>query len=97
MNRIKCKLRVLFLTVMLICVFLSASVAGAQIGGGFDMSWNNVGDGAGGYSAAGSYELYGTLGQPEASTASGGGYIFVGGFWAGTLNAYKIYLPLVLK
>jgi hypothetical protein len=53
----------------------------AVLGAGFDLSWWTV-DGGGGRSAGGGYHLEGTLGQPDAGQASGGGHALVGGFWA---------------
>lgn len=40
-------------------------------------------DGGGGESAAGSYSLHGTIGQPDASLVSiGGAFSVTGGFWS---------------
>jgi hypothetical protein len=38
-------------------------------------------DGGGGRSAAAGYQIEGTIGQPDAGRASGGGYALTGGFW----------------
>jgi hypothetical protein len=47
----------------------------------FDLSWFTA-DGGGGYSAAGDFELEGTIGQPDASTVlTGGDFELTGGFW----------------
>src|SRR5438132_9237552 len=60
---------------------LSAAVY-AQVGGGFDLSWSTVDGGGGTFSAGGPYSLGGTIGQPDAGSASGGQYQLNGGFWA---------------
>lgn len=77
---------------------LLASVALAQSGGGYDLSWNTVDGGGHTFSAGGDYILGGTIGQPDAGLLSGGGYVLGGGFWSGGAVAqYRIYLPLVLR
>lgn len=75
------------------------SIALAQSGGGYDLTWNTV-DGGGGTSVGGVYELSGTAGQPDAGTLSGGSYTLAGGFWGGTVAVaaqYRLYLPLIVK
>ena len=48
----------------------------------FDLSWFTI-DAGGGTSINGSFELSGTVGQPDAiQLATGGGFELVGGFWA---------------
>jgi hypothetical protein len=77
-----------------------ASVALAQSGGGYDLSWNTVDGGGYTFSAGGDYTLGGTVGQPDAGLLSGGGYVLGGGFWGGGAVAqYRIYLylPLTLR
>jgi hypothetical protein len=74
-----------------------ASVAGAQTGGGYDLTWSTV-DGGGGSSSGGAYTLDGTIGQADAGSSSGGGYSLAGGFWAGVAAAlYSVFLPLISK
>lgn len=81
-------------------LLLLTTVALAQTGDGYDLSWWTV-DG-GGYtfsaSADGVYTLGGTIGQPDAGVMSdsGGRYVLTGGFWA-MIGRYRIYLPLVLR
>jgi len=50
----------------------------------YRIEWFSV-DGGGGTSAGGEYELSGTIGQPDATSAvlTGGSYRLQGGFWAG--------------
>src|SRR5438874_11639980 len=60
----------------------------AQVGGGFDLSWNTVDGGGYTSSSAGSFALGGTIGQPDAGTMSGGIFGVQGGFWGpDTANA----------
>lgn len=71
-------------TVVAASWFLLMNVAAfAQSGGGFDLTWNTI-DGGGGVSTGGGFELSGTIGQADATTASlltGGSYELTGGFW----------------
>jgi len=76
---------------------LLASVARAQSGGGYDLTWSTVDGGGATWSEGGGYSLGGTVGQPDAGVLSGGGYTLAGGFWAGGAAQYRIYLPLVLR
>lgn len=56
-------------------------VALAQTGGPYDLSWHNIGPG--GSASGGSYDLLGSIGQPDAATMSGGSYTLTGGFLPG--------------
>lgn len=72
-------------------IFISTTVlawAGAllaQTGGGYDLTWSTIDGGGVMFSAAGGYELGGTIGQCDAGPAggpmTGGSYELVGGFW----------------
>jgi hypothetical protein len=80
-------------------LLLLASVALAQPGEGYDLSWSTV-DGGGTFSTGEGYSLGGTAGQPDASLIKGGDYPLAGGFWPGGAVAvpeYYIYLPLVVR
>jgi len=59
------------------------TIARAQSAGPFDLSWSTI-DPGGGTSAAGQFELTGTIGQPDAALASltGGPFSLTGGFWS---------------
>jgi hypothetical protein len=67
-------------------LLVSAGLAYAQTGGGFDLAWFKVADGGGTFSAGGAYSLGGTAGQVEAGSMSGGAYGLTGGFWAATAS-----------
>jgi hypothetical protein len=83
-------------------VFIIALLAGgaalAQSGNGYDLSWWTVDGGGHTVSSGGDYTLGGTIGQPDASTLTGGGYTLAAGFWAGggVVAGYDVYLPLVV-
>ena len=48
----------------------------------YSMNWHKIA-GGGGQSAGGSYQINGTIGQPEPTGAmSGGNYSMTGGFWS---------------
>jgi hypothetical protein len=64
--------------VMLLCL-LHAS---AQSGGGYDLSWWTIDGGGVTFATGGTFNLGGTVGQPDASHAlTGGTYSLTGGFW----------------
>jgi hypothetical protein len=85
------------LLALLVAAILGASAALAQTGGGYDLTWSTI-DAGGGSSAAGGYQLAGTLGQPDAgATLSGGVYSLAGGFWNGVSTGGKVYLPLIRR
>jgi hypothetical protein len=65
----------------LLAVPVITSVANAQGGGGYDLSWFSIDDG-GGTGTGGIYSASGTTGQPDAGTLTGGIYSLAGGFWA---------------
>ena len=48
----------------------------------YSIEWYTV-DGGGGTSSGGSYQLTGTIGQPDAGYHGGGPYEVLGGFWIG--------------
>ena len=71
--------------------------AGAQTGGGYDLSWNTVDGGGFIWSSGGGYTLGGTIGQADAGAMSGGGFALTGGFWAGVPVYRNVFLPVVLR
>jgi hypothetical protein len=78
---------------------LVTSVALAQSGDGYDLSWSTMDGGGYTFSSGGDYELGGTAGQHDAGCASGGDYTVCGGFWpgSGAEKDYYGYLPLILR
>lgn len=71
---------------------------------GVELVWWTI-DGGGGTSSGDGFTITGTIGQPDAGTASNGTYTLLGGFWPGPAVATEVppphnknlYLPLVLK
>lgn len=74
------------LFIPIVIALLIASVAVAQIGSGYDLTWSTI-DGGGGVSVGGSYTLDHTLGQVDVGTQSGGGYELQAGYWYGVESA----------
>ena len=69
-------------SVMLFSVAVLSSLASAQTGDGYDLTWSTI-DGGGGRSTGGTFTLEGTIGQPDAGLMTGGDYTLAGGFWVG--------------
>ena len=65
----------------LVVAFLITTVALAQSGGMYDLSWNVFDGGGATFSTGGAYSLGGTAAQPEAGEMNGGIYSLTGGFW----------------
>ena len=98
MKRTNVKRTVMALAALLALLLLT-SVALAQGGGPYDLSWSTVDGGGQTFSMGGAYELGGTFGQPDAGCMGGGTYLLCGGFWPGSAveGDYYTYVPLVLK
>ena len=90
-------MRQTMLLLALVALLLLSSVARAQSGGGYDLTWSTVDGGGYTWSEGGGYSLGGTVGQPDAGVLSGGDYTLAGGFWGGAAARYGVYLPLVLR
>jgi hypothetical protein len=102
-----------WIAVVLAALLGAAVLVYAQVGGGYDLSWNTVDGGGGTFSAGGIYTLGGTIGQPDAGQMSGGVYGLTGGFWGVAApvlvghvswqgrtvgtNAYRLPITLTLK
>lgn len=71
---------------------LSITIAFAQSGGSYDLTWNTI-DGGGGNSAGGTISLRGTIGQPDAGALAGGTITLAGGFWKGGLGGPTSGVP----
>ena len=83
-----------------VALLLLGSVALAQSGGGYDLSWWTVDGGGATFSTGGGYTLGGTAGQPDAGELAGGSYILGGGFWGGGAVLEvgpEVYLPVIMK
>ena len=89
------------LLVAAIALLLLVSVALAQSGNGYDLTWSTVDGGGYTFSTGGDYELGGTIGQPDAGGMGDGGYTLGGGFWGSIVSIvedlYRLFLPLILK
>ncbi len=68
------------LTLALLTTFAVAQCALAQT---FELSWYTIDGGGAMFSTGGSFELSGTIGQPDAGVMAGGNYTLIGGFWGG--------------
>jgi hypothetical protein len=54
----------------------------AQSGGGYDLSWWTIDGGGVSFAAGGTFDLGGTVGQPDASNPlTGSAFSLTGGFW----------------
>lgn len=54
---------------------------GMAVAGDYQIDWYTVDGGGEMWSVGGSYELSGTVGQPDAGSLSGGDFELTGGFW----------------
>ena len=71
----------LTLTVLAAATLLTAA-ARAQSGGGYELTWWTIDGGGVTFATGGTFNLGGTVGQPDASNAlTGGTYSLTGGFW----------------
>ncbi|MCL6534322.1 MAG: hypothetical protein K6U12_13730 [Armatimonadetes bacterium] len=69
---------------LMLCAILATlmGVACAQSGGNYDLSWWTIDGGGITFATGGSFNMGGTVGQPDASNAlTGGTYSLTGGFW----------------
>ena len=89
--------RSIVLLIPIVLLIITVSIATAQSGSGYDLTWNTI-DNGGGESIGSDYALAGTIGQPDAGVAmSGGGYTLNGGFWGSGASQHRVYLPVVIK
>ena len=91
--------------ILIIALLLTmTSIALAQSGGDYDLSWWTV-DNGGGESAGGAYAVSGVIGQPDAGALMSGGQFSVqGGFLflddadaSAPPGSFNIYLPLIVS
>ncbi len=76
----------------IVIALLIASIAVSQIGSGYDLTWQTI-DGGGGTTSGSGYTLDHTVGQPDASAPSGGGYVLEGGYWTSASNSVPTSTP----
>ena len=68
------------LPIAAVALAIGGSTAAAQAPPPYLIQWGNL-EGAGGLATGGTYQLGGTLGQPDAGVHTGGSYKVLGGFW----------------
>ncbi len=71
--------------IMIQAVLCLSTVTSLALASDFDLTWHTI-DGGGGTSAGGTFELTGTIGQPDAGALAGPGapeFTLTGGFWTG--------------
>lgn len=80
-----------------IILIATAAFAFAQYSG-FNLPWISI-DGGGNRSQAGAFELFGTIGQPDAGAVSGDGFFLNGGFVKENplREQPSIFLPVIIK
>ncbi len=70
------------LAMMMLALLVCWGTANAQSGGGYDLSWWTIDGGGITFATGGTFNLGGTVGQPDASNAlTGGTFSLTGGFW----------------
>ena len=82
---------------LILFVGVNALPTQAQSGGTYELTWSTIDGGVGTFSTGGTYELGGTIGQPDAGALSGGTYGLSGGLWANVVTQIKLNLPLILR
>jgi hypothetical protein len=91
-------LTIVALLAIAFAIVLVGGAASAQMGDGFDLSWNVMGGGgAGGPLTGDGFSLRSTLGQTAIGSFSDTSYQFDNGYWAAGEREYRIYLPLVMR
>ncbi|GIV08242.1 MAG: hypothetical protein KatS3mg019_0333 [Fimbriimonadales bacterium] len=71
-------------TLMSMTIAALVGIAAAQSGGGYDLSWWTIDGGGITFATGGSFDLGGTIGQPDATSLNaltGGAFTLTGGFW----------------
>lgn len=71
------------LTLGIIALVATARVAAND----FSLDWWSIDGGGFVWTTGGSYELGGTVGQPDAGAMTGGEFELTGGFWSGAVGA----------
>lgn len=71
----------ILLWALLPLLWLLPVLALAQSGGPYDLSWSTIDGGGHTFSAGGTFELGGAIGQADAGAMNGGSFALDGGFW----------------
>jgi hypothetical protein len=94
MKRTSIPNRIIIIVIVLGGLLISNVLAAS----GYHLSWWTVDSGGATFSTGGGYSLGGTIGQADAGTLSGGGYILAGGFWETVQQlGGKMFLPVVQR
>jgi len=80
---------------LLLASLTFTSVALAQSGGGYDLSWSTIDNGGYTWSEGSGYSLGGTVGQIDAGMLTGERYTLAGGFWSSMLTHYDLSLSTI--
>jgi hypothetical protein len=72
-----------FSLLLLVIAIALLGIGSAFALAGYTLDWWTVDGGGTISSTGGSYNLGGTIGQPDAGTSAGGTYTLIGGFWGG--------------
>jgi len=60
----------------------------------YSIDWFTI-DGGGGTSSGGNFAVTGTIGQPDAGTRKGGGFMLSGGFWGALIPVQETGAPFL--
>ncbi|MEM7114594.1 MAG: hypothetical protein AAF614_19310 [Chloroflexota bacterium] len=82
-----------FMMLLLLLLLAVTTLAGAQTGSGFDLSWTSL-DAGGGRSNGGNFALGGTIGQADAEVLAAGDFSLSGGFWQ-CWTATAVSFPMI--
>lgn len=82
------------LVALVVSLGLLSTLAVAQSGEGYDLTWNTVDGGGYAFASEYRYTLGGTAGQSDAGVLAEGEYTLRGGFWSGCPIGYDVYLYL---
>lgn len=69
----------------IVCLAMALFGVGSAAAQPFDLSWHTIDGGGATFTTGGTFELSGTIGQPDAGVMTGGTFTLVGGFWGGAV------------
>ena len=90
------KVKIAVLMVALLCGLVLVSTSSAMSSAQYGIGWHVVGAGGSPMRSA-TYGLGGTAGQPAVGHSHSASGKLCAGYWCGAVEAYRIYLPLVLR